>query len=109
MHVMAIATDGLTDELQLLNCFLRICNIDVCFWHFPKSTQDFGLSANTKTSLDIPSLRNHGYRSEEIQPEPWVSAYQDRMGDLTNFTDTMLRVKDPQKSSKAIAVFRPPF
>lgn len=72
MHVMAIVTvtDGLTEQHQLLHFFSFICNIDVCFSHSAQITQDLDLSTTTNTRLNLPSLRSHGDRSEQVQPEP---------------------------------------
>lgn len=71
MHVMAIVTNGLTEQHRLPHFFLCLWNnIDVYISHSAEITQYLGLFTTTNTCLNLPSLRSHGDRSEEVQPEP---------------------------------------
>ena len=51
-------------------------------------------------SLSI--LRSHGYRPQKICAAPWVLFMIIQYGKPNLFSDTMLRVKDPQRSSKTL-------
>lgn len=57
------------DEMNIMQLHLVCIHpIDVC--SFTKITKNRACFTITNTSLHLPSLRSHGHRSEEIQPEP---------------------------------------